>query len=296
MVVRACRPLPRRGRSGPRRPLQTAASVTNRVPETVENEIVEIRKQLTEFGVEAGPDTIHTHLTPPTAGSLRAQSRASGGSSHGAGSSPPSRTNGPRAPTSASKPRSRMSAGRWTSPTSCCRTGAVSKCSTSSTTTAASASPAAPFRSRPPPTSSPPSTKSPRTRLPRLGPQRQRRHLHRLLPRRPGALATELARLGIVFKHSRPYHPQTCGKVERFHQTLKKYLAANPAPRSLTQLQAQLDVFATYYNDVRPHRAKHRMTPRAAYNARVKARPRQHRSTTPASSVSAATGSTRPAK
>ena len=34
-----------------------------RVPEAVEDEIVAIRKQLTEFGVEAGPDTIHTHLT-----------------------------------------------------------------------------------------------------------------------------------------------------------------------------------------------------------------------------------------
>ena len=88
-----------------------------------------------------------------------------------------------------------------------------------------------------------------------------------------GALATELAQRGIVFKHSRPYHPQTCGKVERFHQTVKKYLAANPAARSLAQLQTQLDVFATYYNDVRPHRAKRRMTPRAAYNARVKAKP-----------------------
>ena len=87
-----------------------------------------------------------------------------------------------------------------------------------------------------------------------------------------GALATELAHLGIVFKHSRPYHPQTCGKVERFHQTVKKHLDANPA-RSLAQLQNRLDVFAAYYNDVRPHRAKQRMTPRAAYDARTKARP-----------------------
>jgi transposase InsO family protein len=88
-----------------------------------------------------------------------------------------------------------------------------------------------------------------------------------------GALATELAHLGIVFKHSRPYHPQTCGKVERFHQTVKKHLEANPISHSLTQLQARLDVFAAYYNDVRPHRAKQRMTPRAAYTARVKAAP-----------------------
>ncbi len=87
-----------------------------------------------------------------------------------------------------------------------------------------------------------------------------------------GALSTELARLGIVFKHSRPYHPQTCGKVERFHQTMKQHLDANPV-RSLAQLQDRLDVFSTYYNDVRPHRANHRTTPRAAYDARTKARP-----------------------
>lgn len=87
-----------------------------------------------------------------------------------------------------------------------------------------------------------------------------------------GALSTELAHLGIVFKHSRPYHPQTCGKVERFHQTMKQHLEANPA-RSLAQLQDRLDVFSAYYNDVRPHRATHRMTPRTAYDARTKARP-----------------------
>ena len=38
-------------------------------------------------------------------------------------------------------------------------------------------------------------------------------------------LQTELERLGIASKNSRPYHPQTCGKVERLHQTLKRYLA-----------------------------------------------------------------------
>ena len=40
-----------------------------------------------------------------------------------------------------------------------------------------------------------------------------------------GAIEQELFALGIEAKHSRPYHPQTCGKVERFHQTMKKFLA-----------------------------------------------------------------------
>lgn len=56
-------------------------------------------------------------------------------------------------------------------------------------------------------------------------------------------MQTELLALGISFKHSRPYHPQTCGKVERFRQTLKKYLFAQRPTRSLPALQAQLDHF-----------------------------------------------------
>ncbi len=47
------------------------------------------------------------------------------------------------------------------------------------------------------------------------------------------ALESELLELGISFRHSRPYHPQTCGKVERFHQTMKKHLAAQRAARSV---------------------------------------------------------------
>jgi transposase InsO family protein len=38
-------------------------------------------------------------------------------------------------------------------------------------------------------------------------------------------LETTLAALGIEHRHSRPNHPTTCGKVERFHQTLKQWLA-----------------------------------------------------------------------
>ncbi len=78
---------------------------------------------------------------------------------------------------------------------------------------------------------------------------------------------------GISFRHSRPYHPQTCGKVERFHQTLKKWLSRQPRAQTLRQLQAQLDAFRAYYNTVRPHRALSRRTPQQAYHARPKAVP-----------------------
>lgn len=94
-------------------------------------------------------------------------------------------------------------------------------------------------------------------------------------PRRGGrvALEIELDLLGVRFDHSRPYHPQTCGKVERFHQTQKKWLAAQPPAATLPDLQRQLDRFRRYYNSVRPHRAVGRRTPEQAYTARPKARP-----------------------
>ena len=84
---------------------------------------------------------------------------------------------------------------------------------------------------------------------------------------------SELQRLGVIFKNSRPYHPQTCGKVERLHQTLKRYLAKQKRASTLAQLQEQLDAFVHYYNDIRPHRALDGRTPLQAYSARVKARP-----------------------
>jgi transposase InsO family protein len=93
--------------------------------------------------------------------------------------------------------------------------------------------------------------------------------------RRGGRVALEVTLhvRGVSFRHSRPYHPQTCGKVERFHQTLKKWLAKQPQVRTLPQLQTQLDAFRAYYNTVRPHRALGRRTPQQAYDARPKAVP-----------------------
>jgi transposase InsO family protein len=92
---------------------------------------------------------------------------------------------------------------------------------------------------------------------------------------RKGRVTFEIAlhKLGIDYKHSRPYHPQTCGKIERFHQTLKKHLVTRQRAESIEELQAQLDWFVNYYNTIRPHRAKGRRPPIESFNARDKAVP-----------------------
>jgi transposase InsO family protein len=88
-------------------------------------------------------------------------------------------------------------------------------------------------------------------------------------------LENELRRLGVKQKNGKANHPQTQGKVERFQQTLKKWLAAHhPQPADLAQLQALIDAFTSYYNTCRPHRSlPYRQTPAAAYTARPKAAP-----------------------
>jgi hypothetical protein len=87
------------------------------------------------------------------------------------------------------------------------------------------------------------------------------------------AIEVELDQLGIAHKHSSPYHPQTCGKVERFHQTEKKWLAKQPKASTINELQERIDSFRRSYNERRPHRALRRRTPLEAYEARPKARP-----------------------
>ena len=85
----------------------------------------------------------------------------------------------------------------------------------------------------------------------------------------------ELRHRGITQKNGKPNHPQTQGKAERFQQTLKNWLAAqSPQPATLTQLQALLNAFTSYYNTQRPHRSlPHHATPATAYAARPKAAP-----------------------
>jgi hypothetical protein len=87
------------------------------------------------------------------------------------------------------------------------------------------------------------------------------------------ALERETTTLGIALIHSRPYHPTTCGKVERVHQTLEKWLTKQPPATTATQVQTQLDQFTDSYNTQRPYRGIQRQTPATAFNARPRATP-----------------------
>ena len=89
----------------------------------------------------------------------------------------------------------------------------------------------------------------------------------------PGSFERLLALMGVRQKNGRPYHPQTQGKIERWHRTLKQWLAARPLARDLDALNAQLDEFRREYNEERPHRALNRRTPKEAYEAKGKAGP-----------------------
>ena len=82
-----------------------------------------------------------------------------------------------------------------------------------------------------------------------------------------------LDELGIEQKNSRAHHPQTQGKIERFHQTLKLHLAQKPRATSVWMLQQQLDYFKDRYNNDRPHKSLNGKTPAHAYTARPKASP-----------------------
>jgi transposase InsO family protein len=93
------------------------------------------------------------------------------------------------------------------------------------------------------------------------------------------AFEAELRRLHVAQKNSRPNHPTTCGKVERFQQTMKNWLRAQPVqPSTIEQLQTLLDTFVQLYNSRRPHRSlPHRATPATTYTTLPKALPASSR-------------------
>jgi len=86
-------------------------------------------------------------------------------------------------------------------------------------------------------------------------------------------LETTLVDLEIEQKHSRPNHPTTCGKVERFQQTMQRWLTACGPIETINDLQAHLDAFVDTYNHHRPHRSLNRTTPAVVYRLLPKAGP-----------------------
>lgn len=87
------------------------------------------------------------------------------------------------------------------------------------------------------------------------------------------AFEINLRALGVQTINSAPFHPQTCGKIERFWQTLKKWLAARDPATTIDELNAQLEQFRSFYNHQRPHRALGGATPAEVFGATDKARP-----------------------
>jgi transposase InsO family protein len=82
-----------------------------------------------------------------------------------------------------------------------------------------------------------------------------------------------LLKLGIALLHSRPYHPQSRGKNERFHRTLKAELLALRCFRDLAEAQCELDRWRMVYNLDRPHQALDQEVPASRYQASSRAMP-----------------------
>lgn len=78
-------------------------------------------------------------------------------------------------------------------------------------------------------------------------------------------LERKLRALGVRVVTSSPYHPQTCGKVERYHQTFKKWLTTQDQPATIRQLQTLADTFDGLYNSERPHSSLAGATPDEAW-------------------------------
>ncbi len=80
-------------------------------------------------------------------------------------------------------------------------------------------------------------------------------------------LGVFLIRQGVDLLYSGIAHPQTQGKVERFHRTLKAWIRHHGQPRTLDTFQAALDSFRVEYNEVRPHEALDFKTPSSRYDS-----------------------------
>jgi Integrase core domain len=78
-------------------------------------------------------------------------------------------------------------------------------------------------------------------------------------------LTVWLLECGIGISHGQPYHPQTQGKDERFHRTLKAEVIGRRAFADLAECQGRFDEWRVLYNTQRPHEALALATPAARY-------------------------------
>ena len=78
-------------------------------------------------------------------------------------------------------------------------------------------------------------------------------------------LTTWLMQLGVKVSHCRPYHPQTQGKVERFHRTLQLELLQGKHFADRTAVQKAFDEWRDFYNQRRPHHALDMAVPASRY-------------------------------
>ncbi|MGH2671036.1 MAG: IS481 family transposase, partial [bacterium] len=86
-------------------------------------------------------------------------------------------------------------------------------------------------------------------------------------------LTAWLLRLGVRVCHARPYHPQTQGKDERFHRTLKAEVLGTRVLRDLPQCQREFDRWRDVYNLERPHEALALAVPASRYQPSPRAFP-----------------------
>jgi transposase InsO family protein len=81
------------------------------------------------------------------------------------------------------------------------------------------------------------------------------------------AFERKLAEIGVELINAAPAHPQTLGKLERFHRTLKEWLRDEVPASDLAYLQLLLDRFRSHYNEERPHQGISDRTPLECYGA-----------------------------
>ncbi len=84
-----------------------------------------------------------------------------------------------------------------------------------------------------------------------------------------------LLKLGVELLHSRPYHPQSRGKNERFHRTLKAEVLAFRRFRDLAGVQRAFDAWREIYNFERPHQALDQQVPASRYRPSQRAMPKR---------------------